>query len=840
MKTFATRLRYWFCLLLFLAVAAFVLNRSRIASKGALSDPQRLLQFTSRGHALGFATNGIYVAGDSHLLHVEFVDGQKINPVANGIEKGRTRPLASVSYSNIWNGITLHYDAPAGAIARSTYRIEPGADAGEIRLRYNAPVSIENNGALRVDLKSGRMIESAPRAWQERSGKNFPVEVAFAQCNQREIGFSVGDYDKSMPLFIDPSLTWNTFLGSSGDDHAEALTLDGFGNVYVAGTSNATWGSPVNAYTGGYDAFVVKPDTNGNLIWNSFVGSSANDGAQGIAVDLTGNVLITGFSMATWGSPVLPFTGIRAAFAAKLDSNGNLIWNTFLGGSADCVGNAAAVDGLGNVVVTGYSTSSFGSPIRAYNGDADIFVAKLDLAGTLIWNTFLGGTGTDRGNGVAVGVTGNVYVVGFSTTNWGSPVRPFPGPADGGLAAKLDPNGNLIWSTFLGGSALAVDVGISENVDVVGFSQSTWGSPIRPFGGNQSGWAAQLDSNGNLLWNTFLGANTGGSAASAVASDLSGNVYVGGVGDTPWGSPPSFVSSNYVFAAQLDPNGNLAWNFFPGSGADLATGIGVDATQNVYLAGDSDFTWGDPIIPMTAQNQNDAFVAKINPAGTPTPTPTPTPSPTPTATPTPTPACEIPTLINANFNGTTIHSGSYIWFNGVLKPSGLGSQPVSFRFTQQTITSASFSITVPDALVTFDPAATVATTTFSGGMWVTRVPSSGLAGNTFLSAVAFQVPTDIPGGLKDITWNGTIVFDTPGTSLHWQWAAAVYSIFSSDHTLLGVKPVDDNKASIYKNSDHAGTPELFKGFVIGGATGGGGANYTGGYSGTANIGPCQE
>ena len=219
---------------------------------------------------------------------------------------------------------------------------------------------------------------------------------------------------------------------------------------------------------------------------------------------------------------------------------------------------------------------------------------------------------------------------------------------------------------------------------------------------------------------------------------------------------------------------------------------------------------------------DDAFVAKVSASGpaptpsptptasptatpmsTPTPTPTaapmptPTPSPTSTATPSPSPSpgCQLPTSITVNFNGTAINSGSYVWFNSALKPSGLGSQPVTFRFTQQTISSPDFTLMVPDATVTFDPAATSATTSFIGGMWVTRVPSSGLAGGTFLSAVSFQVPVNIAGGLKNVTWRGTIIPDTPGTSLQWQWGGAVYRNFSTEYNTLGVKPVDDNQAS---------------------------------------------
>jgi hypothetical protein len=160
---------------------------------------------------------------------------------------------------------------------------------------------------------------------------------------------------------------------------------------------------------------------------------------------------------------------------------------------------------------------------------------------------------------------------------------------------------------------------------------------------------------------------------------------------------------------------------------------------------------------------------------------------------------------------------------------------VTITFTNQTVTSPSFGpLSVPDASVTFDPAAVSATTNFSGGMWVTTVPSS-LGGNIFLSGLSFPVPVNLPGGIKNVTWNGTITVSTPGVSVNWQWAAANYPTFSTAYNALGVKPVDDNKASQYKNSDHAGTPESFKQFVVGGGTGGGGSNYTGSYSSTASV-----
>jgi hypothetical protein len=153
----------------------------------------------------------------------------------------------------------------------------------------------------------------------------------------------------------------------------------------VTGYSEATWGSPIRAFTnpgtGYYDAFVAKLDTNGALQWNTFLGGSSHDYGYGIAVDTSGNSYVTGWSYVTWGSPLLPFAGYYDAFVAKLDTNGALQWNTFLGGSDDDYGYGIAVDTSGNSYVTGYSEATWGSPIRAFTnpgtGYYDAFVAKI-------------------------------------------------------------------------------------------------------------------------------------------------------------------------------------------------------------------------------------------------------------------------------------------------------------------------------------------------------------------------------------------------------------------------------------------------------------------------------
>jgi YD repeat-containing protein len=207
-------------------------------------------------------------------------------------------------------------------------------------------------------------------------------------------------------------------------------------------------------------------------------------------------------------------------------------------------------------------------------------------------------------------------------------------------------------------------------------------------------------------------------------------------------------------------------------------------------------------------------------------------------------ALTIPVVSNAsNFNGTAIPAGRFIWFSSVMKVSGVGSQPVHIYFNkakiQFTAGSTPYSLPVPDAEVTIDPAAASASTTFdaSTGTWKTVLPWPW-SGNAFLGGLTFAVPVNFPGGINPVTWSGSFESDAP-VSLNWQWAAAVYTSFSPDYNAIQVKPLDSSTKNPYNNSDHAGTPEAFKSFVVGGARGGGGSDFTGSLSGTVAVTPVQ-
>jgi hypothetical protein len=204
--------------------------------------------------------------------------------------------------------------------------------------------------------------------------------------------------------------------------------------------------------------------------------------------------------------------------------------------------------------------------------------------------------------------------------------------------------------------------------------------------------------------------------------------------------------------------------------------------------------------------------------------------------------CTVQSSIQSNFNGTTIAANDFIWFTSVVKVNGLNSSQLRVFFKQQTIQFAAngknYTLQVPNGLIDINPNTTSATTSFdtSNGTWQTIAPSN-TSGNTFLSGFAFRVPAGgLPGGINPVTWSGKFNLPlSPQVTVNWQWAAAVYTSFSTNYSQLGVKAADDNHFPPYQNSDHAGTPENFKSFVTGGARGGGGSNWTGSLSGTASV-----
>jgi uncharacterized repeat protein (TIGR01451 family) len=623
-------------------------------------------------HIVGFSPEKVYVASLDHALSIEFVGSRKVEPrtisTKAGGKKG-TFLLGTVEYRAQWEGITVRYDATEDGIAENTYLLEPGADVRRIKLKYNVPVKADADGALRFKLPSTRgwMTETAPLAWQEIRGEKMPVKVAF-KVQDGLVGFEVGRYDPQHALIIDPVYRWHTFYGQAQSDSGKAIAVDGNGNVYIAGESynSVTPGSwtgpegqlPLHPHSGGPDIMVMKLDSSGTYQWHTFYGDDDNQWANGIAVDGDGNVYVTGFTDgAQWlgdeGAEPLRYGQADGAHIVvlKLDTDGVYQWHTFYGYWVD-EGKAIAVDGGGDVYVTGYSSGSSGqgwvgmTALHAHSGSGyDLVVLKLDTNGDYQWHTFYGasgGTGYDEGNGIAVDANGNVYVTGESDLTWqGSGASPDPLHAHSNpgeqkpdiFVLKLDTEGAYRWHTFHGatyanpywalgeiGYGIALDPG--GNVYVTGEGNATWGTPLHAHSGARDITVLKLNNAGVLQWHTFYGSNGSNYGRAIAVKD--NNVFVAGDGYTSWlgdgGANPlhPHTSSSNIALLKLDTDGAYRWHTFYGSGDDLGYGVAADDSGNVYVTGESGTSWqGDggtaPLHAHTdSQGYPDITVLKLN------------------------------------------------------------------------------------------------------------------------------------------------------------------------------------------------------------------------------------
>jgi len=207
--------------------------------------------------------------------------------------------------------------------------------------------------------------------------------------NNREINSIEGVAISAIDIY---TLEWNKTWGGLANDNGYGIAADSSGNLFITGDTNS-YGAA------NQDAFLLKYDSSGNLEWNKTWGGSNGDHGLGIAVDASGNVFITGYT-SSYGA------GNQDAFLLKYDSSGNLEWNKTWGGSLGDFGRGVAVDSSGNIFITGDTNRGTAGP--------DVFLLKYDSSGNFQWEKTWGGFATDIGRGVAVDGSGNVFITGHN------------------------------------------------------------------------------------------------------------------------------------------------------------------------------------------------------------------------------------------------------------------------------------------------------------------------------------------------------------------------------------------------------------------------------------------
>jgi len=454
---------------------------------------------------------------------------------------------------------------------------------------------------------------------------------------------------------VGPKWLFATHLGGGGFDEAFSVATDVAGNIYVAGlTSSPSFPGTSAGPSGPDDAFVTKFSPAGQLIYSLRIGGSSFDEAFGIAVDEIGNVYVTGQT----GSSDFPIVngfqtqfggGFSDAFVVKLDPSGQLVYSSYLGGTGgNEAAQAIAADALGNVYLAG-RTDSVNFPTKNaiqanLAGGPDGFVAKVNTTSTgpasLVYSTYLGGNDFDSANAIAVDTVGNVFVAGgtaglFPTT--ADAFQSTPASFLNAFATKLDANGGLAYSTYLGGSGSDVARGIATdllgNVYVTGETSSVdFPTTLQAFQvtnnstqASRTAFVVKLTPTvagpGGLLYSSYLG-GAGPDSGSGVAVDAAGHLVITGYTASPTFPllnpiQASIAGGRDAFVVELDPSiaesGALVFGtFLGGANDDESSGIALATDHRVAVAGFTDGAFPSVgSFQLPPGGSRDAFVAFI-------------------------------------------------------------------------------------------------------------------------------------------------------------------------------------------------------------------------------------
>jgi hypothetical protein len=647
-------------------------------------DPRVRYSARAGGHSFYFTRNEAVLAfaqqGRGMALRLRFL-GAAAEPVGtrtlpgrvnyligNDSAKWRTglRSYGEVVYRDLWPGIDLSFRGRGGTL-KYEFRLSPGADVRDIGLAYRGAerLSLGHAGELRIHTPLGLLRDTRPASYQVIAGRRVPVESRFVLEGGGAYRFGVGRYDVRRPLVIDPGLVYSTYLGGSSRDEAYGVAVDAAGSAYVAGLTGGgatpfptTAGAFDTSANGNVDVFVTKLNAAGSaVVYSTYVGGLGRDEGLAIAVDGAGSAFVTGITLSsnfpTTNGAFDKILNSFDAYVTKLKPDGSeLVYSTYLGGTGTEQGFGIAVDAAGNAHVTGVTTStSFPTTVGAFsttfNGNIDAFVTKLNATGSaLVYSTFLGGSGDDRGFGLALDGAGSAYVNGRTgSTNFPTTEAAFDRTFNGAVGSsdafvtKLNTAGSaLLYSTYLGG--MLNDQGVGIAVDALGGAYATGFTasenfPTTPAAfdttfnkGTNDAFVTRLDPGGSTLaYSTYLGGELNDQGIG-IAVDGAGSAHVAGFTSstsfpmTLGAFDTTLNGGSDAFATQLTAIGSgLVYStYLGGAGTDQGSAMALDGAGNGYVTGIT-FAAGFPTtagaFDASFNGVNDAFVTKLDFIGAP-------------------------------------------------------------------------------------------------------------------------------------------------------------------------------------------------------------------------------
>lgn len=574
--------------------------------------------------------------------------------------QSNVRGFSEVVYNNVYHGVDIRLYSDKGR-PRYDVVVHPGGVPSDVVLAFTGmeAMRVEERDVY-LGTAGSDVVQGGLYAYQLIDGIEHEVQCRFVDKGHGRVGFDVGAYNPAYTLVLDP-LVYSTFIGGTLGDEAFGIARDNKNNTYVVGT---TFSLNYPFTTGAYDTtkqlaadiIVSKLRASGDdLVYSTFIGGDGDDYGYDIAVDSQGEAAITGYSFSadfpmtaqTWDRTL---GGDRDIIVVRLSSDGSrLKGSTYLGGNSWDEGYSIALDGAGNMYITGMTTSIDFPTVNAYddshNGAQDVVVAALNPSATnLLYGSFLGGASSDQGNAIAIDGSGAIYI-GGSTGSSGFPTvtgsfdQTFNGSTGtvDGFIAKLS-GSSLVYSTFLGGAGndeiwgLALDA--QNNVYVGGqTSSSTPSFPITlgAFDNVLNGvdaFLARLDATGALLLACTYTGQDNVDVITDVAVDANRSVYA--TGYTQSSSFPTTTGAfddSYnggdrdAFVVKYSPSFNatslLYSTYVGGNNYDEGKALVVDEEGGVYITGitrSGNFPTTLGVYNQTFGGLSDAYIAKIGTA----------------------------------------------------------------------------------------------------------------------------------------------------------------------------------------------------------------------------------
>ena len=581
----------------------------------------------------------------------------------------------TITYKDIYPHIDLILHSREQGM-KYEFVVYPGGKTSDIQMEWRGIERIKKikNSGIEYSLALGKMEESELYTYQSASnaqdgftpsqsdnlsGINGDKNNRYCEIPNKFIlknglvGFKTGNYDKSKTLVIDPTLSWATYFGGNNEVLGTGLSTDANGNVFLTGYTTSTTGI---ATSGAYlttmpqsftSAFLAKFNSSGAELWATYYKDSTQ--AFGVCTDTTGNVFITGYTIAksgiaTNGAYQTALTGNNEdAFLTKFDRGGNLVWGTYFGGNIDVNAYGICCDHSGNIYLTGSTLSNIGiaSP-GAYktvnHGGLDAFLAKFSNSGSLAWSTFFGGDKNEEAFDVSADNFGNVYITGYSTSDSGvattgayqtSYMKGAGNYPQDVFLAKFSNIGRLSWATYFGpGSSAGQGVSTDKhgNVYMMGSRGiATTGSYQTQtyLNSNNNVFLAKFSGVGQLFWSTYyngLDAVTG--RTGGVCTDASDNVYMMGYTNitkgvsTPGAYQTALAGGYDAFVVQFNSGGKRLWGtYYGGKSNEVGIKVSIDNSENVYILGGTSSVEGiatGGAYQTSYSGSNDAFLAKFS------------------------------------------------------------------------------------------------------------------------------------------------------------------------------------------------------------------------------------